>query len=155
MRNSKERSGYTFWLILQKTFAAFSHRKLKVVQIWSIHQSKAVIFYFVIKKNLSWVFENFVGNRQTQFHILNFRVCKHTLNLNSWNVLRLFPTKFLKIWFQIVFMPKKKIGAFDWWVDHICAIFNFRWEKAANVFCKMSQKVYPERTFEVRLSILI
>ena len=49
-RNSKGRSGYTFWLILQKTFAAFSHRKLKVAQIWSTHQSKAMIFYFSMKK---------------------------------------------------------------------------------------------------------
>ena len=49
-RNSKGRSGHTFWLILQKTFAAFSHRKLKVAQIWSTHQSKALIFYFGIKK---------------------------------------------------------------------------------------------------------
>ena len=32
-RNSKGRSGYTFWLILQKTFAAFSQRKLKVAEI--------------------------------------------------------------------------------------------------------------------------
>ena len=43
--------------------------------------------------------------------------------------------------------------AFDWWVDHICAAFNFRCEKVANVFCKMSQKVYPERPFEFRLSM--
>ena len=49
-RNSKGRSGYTFWLILQKTFAAFSHRKLKVAQIWSTHQSKALIFFFGMKK---------------------------------------------------------------------------------------------------------
>jgi hypothetical protein len=48
-RNTKGRSGYTFWLILQKTFSAFSHRKLKVVQIWSTHQSKALIFYYGIK----------------------------------------------------------------------------------------------------------
>ena len=39
-----------FWLILQKTFAAFSHRKLKMAQIWSTHQSKALIFYFGMKK---------------------------------------------------------------------------------------------------------
>ena len=49
-RNSKGRSGYIFWLILQKTFAAFSHWKLKVAQIWSTHQSKALIFYFGMKK---------------------------------------------------------------------------------------------------------
>ena len=74
----KGRSGYTFWLILQKTFAAFSHRKIKVAQIWSTHQSKALIFYFGINKILSWIFENFVKNRQTKFHVLKFRVCVNT-----------------------------------------------------------------------------
>ena len=57
MRNSKGRSGtvrVTFWLILQKHFTAFLHRKLKVAQIWSTHQSKALIFYFGIQKNF-WV----------------------------------------------------------------------------------------------------
>ena len=58
------------------------------------------------KKFLSWVFENFVENRQTKFHILKFRVCKHTLNLNSWNVLCLFPTKFSKIQLKNVFYAK-------------------------------------------------
>ena len=48
-QNLKGRSGCTFWLILQKTLAAFSRRKLKVSQIWSTHQSKALIFYFGIK----------------------------------------------------------------------------------------------------------
>ena len=48
-RNSKGRSAYTFRLIFTKnTNAAFSHQKLKV----STHQSKALIFYFVMKKNL-------------------------------------------------------------------------------------------------------
>ena len=32
-------------------------------------------------------------------------------------------------------------------------LFNSRCEKVAKVFCKMSQKVYPERPFEFRLSI--
>ena len=52
------------------------------------------------------------------------------------------------------FLPKQKIRAFDWWADHICDSFNFRCEKAAKVFCKMSQKVYPECPFDFRLSIL-
>ena len=33
---------------------------------------------------------------------------KHTLNLNSWNVLCLFPTKFSKIWFQIFSCQNRK-----------------------------------------------
>ena len=56
----------------------FEHRKLKVAQIWSSHQSKALIFYFGIKKFLSWIFENFVEKRPTKFHILKFRVCVDT-----------------------------------------------------------------------------
>ena len=66
-----------FWLILQKTFAAFSQRKLKVAQIWSTHQSKALIFYLAWK-NVELNFENFVENRQPKFHILKFRVCVNT-----------------------------------------------------------------------------
>ena len=50
-------------------------------------------------------------------------------------------------------MPKEKIRALDLWIDHICATFNFWCEKAAKVFCKMSQKVYPEHPFEFPLSI--
>ena len=50
----KRALGVHFWLILQKTFAAFSHWKLKVAQIWWTHQSKALIFYFGIKKHF-WV----------------------------------------------------------------------------------------------------
>ena len=70
-----------------------------MAQISSTHQSKALIFFFSIKQILSWIFENFVGNRQTKFHILKFRVCvkcKHTLNLDSWNSLFLFSTNFQK-----------------------------------------------------------
>ena len=78
--------------------------------IWSTHQSKALIFYFGIKKILSWIFENFVGNRQTKFHILKFSggVNTHTLNLNSWNVLCLFLTKFSKIQLQIFSWQNRK-----------------------------------------------
>ena len=62
----------------KKSFAAFSHRKVKVAQIWYTHQSKAMIFYFGMKKILRPIFENFVGNRQIKFHILKFRVCVNT-----------------------------------------------------------------------------
>ena len=30
------------------------------------------------KKILSWIFENFVGNRQSTFHEFKFSVCLHT-----------------------------------------------------------------------------
>ena len=68
-------SGYTFWLILQKMFDAFWHRKLKMAQTWSTHQSTALIFYFGMKKISSWIFDNFVENRQTKFHEFKFSVC--------------------------------------------------------------------------------
>ena len=99
--------------------------------IWSTHQSKALLFYFGIKKFLSLSFENFVENRQTQFHILKFRVCKHTLNLNSWNVLCLFPTKFSKIQLKKFFVCQNRKSELS--ID-ICVTFNFRCEKAAKVF---------------------
>ena len=35
-------------------------------------------FLFWHEKMLSWIFENFVENRQTKFHILKFRVCVNT-----------------------------------------------------------------------------
>ena len=57
MRNSKGRSadqGTLFHLFYKNIFAAFSHRKLKVAQIWSTHQSKALIFYSGIKNKI-WV----------------------------------------------------------------------------------------------------
>ena len=42
------------------------------------HQSKSLIFYFGMKKFRSRVFEDFVENTQTKFHILKFRVCVNT-----------------------------------------------------------------------------
>ena len=36
---------------------------------------------------------------------------------------------------------------------YICATFNFWCEKTVKFFCKMRQKVYPERPFEFRFSI--
>ena len=135
MWNLKGRSGYSFDSIYKIYFASFLHRRFEVIQIWFTHQSTALIFYFGMKKVFSPIFEGFVGNRQTKFHILKFRVCKHTLNLNSWNVRCLFPTKFSKIRLKIFFMPKSKIGAFDWWVNHIYATFNFRCEKVTKGFC--------------------
>ena len=67
-------------------FAAFLHRKVKVAQIWSAHQSKALIFYFGMRKILSWNFENFVGNRQSGFHKFKFSVCLHTLWILKYEI---------------------------------------------------------------------
>ena len=96
-------------IILQTTFATFSHWKLKVVQIWSAHQSKALIFYFGIKKILSRIFENFVENRQTKFHILKFTVCVNT----HWIWTRemyfvCFPQNFHKSDSKFFYVKKKK-----------------------------------------------
>ena len=62
--NSKGRSVYSFDSIYKIYFAAFLHRSFEVIQIWSTHKSKALIFYFGMKKVLSPIFERFVGNRQ-------------------------------------------------------------------------------------------
>ena len=156
-RNSKVRSGYIFWLILQKTFAAFWLTPKVKSDTDMINPSiESSDFLFWHEKILSWVFEDFVKNRQTKFHILKFRVCVNThtkfelvkCTLSISHTIFKNPT-------PNFFMPKEKIRAFDWWVDHICVTFNFQCEKAAKVFCKMSQKVYPERTFEFRLSLNI
>ena len=63
-------------------------------------------FLFWHEKIGSHIFEDFAENRQNKFHILKFRVCVNTLNLNSWNVLCLFPTKFSKIRVQNFFYAK-------------------------------------------------
>ena len=77
--NSKWSSGHSFDSISKIYFAAFLHRNFEVIQIWLTHQSKGLIFYFGMKKVLSpQIFERFVGNRQTKFHILKFRVCVNT-----------------------------------------------------------------------------
>ena len=66
-------------------------------------------FLFWHENILSWVFEDFVENRQTKFHILKFRVCKHTLNFNLWNVLCLFPTKSSKTQLKIFPCHNRKL----------------------------------------------
>ena len=35
--------------------------------------------------NVDPIFEKFVTNRQSEFHALKFRVCKHTPSLNTLN----------------------------------------------------------------------
>ena len=90
-RNSKGRSGYTFGLILQKTFAVFSHQKLKVAQIWSTHQSKALIFYFGMKKfwvgflKILWETDklNFIfWNLRCVYTLTKFELVKCTLSIS-------------------------------------------------------------------------
>ena len=63
--NSKVGSGYTFWLISKKYFAAFSQQNLETIHLWLTHQSKALIFYFELKNILTLI----------------LGVCKHTRNL--------------------------------------------------------------------------
>ena len=67
-----------FWLNLQNLFCCFLTSKL-----WSdpymINPSiKSFDFLFWHEKILNLIFEDFVGNRQTKFHILKFRVCVNT-----------------------------------------------------------------------------
>ena len=120
-------------------FAAFLHRSFEVIQIWLTHQSKALIFYFGMKKILSPIFENFVGNRQTKFHILKFRVCKHTLNLNSWNLVCLFPTNFQKSDSKSFSCQNRKS---ELSIDGLIisgSLQSFDVRKRQNKFCKISQ----------------
>ena len=91
-RNSKGRSGFTFWQISQKYFTASNFEE---INRWLKHQLKSLILYFDIEnQSISFFFWKFCGNRQSEFHPLKFNVCKHTLNLNKWNSLCLFSTKF-------------------------------------------------------------
>ena len=82
-----------------------------------------------MEKNLSQIFENFVENRQTKFHILKFRVCVTHTKLELVKYTLSVAHKLFKIPTLNFFMPKEKIR-----VDHICATFNFQCEKAAKVF---------------------
>ena len=62
------------------------------------------------------------------------------------------PTKFSKIQLKNFFHAKIENQSFRL-MGCSYLRFNFWCEKAAKVFCEMSQKVYPERPFEFRLSI--
>ena len=62
-----------------KIFCAFSTSKFKsLTYIWLTHQSKALIFYFGMKKILILIFEKFGENRQSRLDELEFSVCLHT-----------------------------------------------------------------------------
>ena len=116
---------------LKKTFVAISDWKSNVAQIWSTHQSKALIFYFDMKKILSRIFKNFVGNRQTKFHVLKFRVCVSTHYIWTRYIHFVnFPQNFQKI-----------ESKFFSWVYRMHFVFNLWCEKTEKVFCKMSQKM--------------
>ena len=76
--NSKGRSGTILTNFSKKSFAAFLQWHPEAIHIWLTHQSKALIFYFDMRKKLISYFENFVGNRQTKFHEFKLRVCVNT-----------------------------------------------------------------------------
>ena len=59
-------------------FAAFLKWNPVSVYIWLTHQSKALIFYFDMKKILNQNFQNFVENRQSNIRVFKFSVCLHT-----------------------------------------------------------------------------
>ena len=67
-------------------------------------------------------------------------MCKHTLNLNSWNSLCLFPTKFLQIWLKNFFTCQNRKSELS--IDGLIisgSIQNFDGRKRQNKFCKTSQ----------------
>ena len=88
---------------------------------------------------------------------MKFKVCKHTVNLNSWNLLRLFPRKFSKIWLKLFWFQNRKseLPIVDWWVNHIWSISMFCCEKAAKYFFLNQSKSVAWATFEFSLSIYI
>ena len=89
-----------------KTFAAFSHRKLKVTQIWSTHQSKVLIFYFGMKKFGVRFLKILWETDKVHFTCSNL-VCVYThLNFKIWNLVCLFSTKFSKIQLENFFRSK-------------------------------------------------
>ena len=92
--NSKRRSGYNFDQFFKNNFPAFLQLHPEAIHIWLAHQSKALIFYFDMRKKFISDFGNFVGNRQTKFHEFKHKVCEHILNFNLWNSVCLFPIKF-------------------------------------------------------------
>ena len=59
-----------------------SHFYFVLLSMFS-HQSKAVIFYFDMKKVLMPKFEKFLGNRQNEFQEFKFNVCLHTINFKT------------------------------------------------------------------------
>ena len=98
-RNSQGRSGYTFWLILQKQFCHFLTPKGKsgTDMINPLIESSDFLFWH---KKTFWVrfLKILWETDKLNFIFWNLGCVKtHTLNLNSWNVLCLFPTKFSKI----------------------------------------------------------
>ena len=70
--NSKGRSGYTFWLIFTKNVCRFRTPKVKSGTDMISPSIESSDFLFWHEKICSRIFENFVGNRQSTFHILKF-----------------------------------------------------------------------------------
>ena len=73
-RNSKDRSGYVFFLVLEILFLQVPQRELKNIHRWLIYQSKAISLYFGTGKNSNQIFHISVENRQTKFNFLKFCV---------------------------------------------------------------------------------
>ena len=152
LNNSKGHSGYIFWFILQKNFAAFSHRKLKVEQIWPTHQSKALIFYFDIKK--FWI--EFLKILWDKAHFTSSNlVCVYThpkfqnmkFSLSDFD-------KIFKNTTQKFVSCQNRLSQLS--IDGLIIsvpLLTFGVRKRQKFFYKMGQKVYPERPFEFRHSI--
>ena len=74
----KGAQGRIFTNFLKNSFAAFLKLHPKAIHIWLTHQSKALIFYFDMRKKLISDFVNFMRNRQIKFHEFKLRVCVNT-----------------------------------------------------------------------------
>ena len=138
----------------KKNFATFSQRKLKMAQIWSTHQSKALIFSFGMKKFGVGFLKILWETYKAHFTSSNL-VCIYThpkfqnmkFSLSAFDKIFKNPT-------QNCFLCQNKKSELS--IDGLIisvTLLTFVVRKRAKVFCKMSQKVYPERPVEFRLSI--
>ena len=96
-----------------------------------------------------------MGNRQSTFHQFKFSVCLHTPKIfKIWNLVCLFSTKFSKLQLKIFLCQNRKSELSIDGVIISVPLLTFGVRKWQKLFCKMSQKVHPERLFEFHLCIL-
>ena len=83
-----------------------------------IDRKLCMSFYFDTRKKMKADFHNFRGKQTKYILYLKFRVCRHTLNMNSLNIVCLFFTKIIKICFQFFLESKQKLIAFYRYTNH-------------------------------------
>ena len=125
-----------------------------MAQIWSIHQSKAVIFYFVTKK--FWVGFLKILWETDKAHFTNSNlVCvfTHNLNLKIWNLVCLFSTKCSKTQLKIFSCHNRKseLSIYGLIISVPLAkimLYHFEELKVTLVLC-----LFPTKFSKIRLQI--